>query len=73
MYTLTQSPIGLKMPNKTLKDLYSDEEMEVVLHDLSKSADYFDYISENHPVDPHMLSYIQMSIESILSRLEVEK
>lgn len=60
------------MPDKTLKDLYTSEEIEVVLHDLSQSADYFDYISENHPVDPDMLRYIQMSIESILHRLDSE-
>ena len=61
------------MPDKTLNDLYTDEEIEVVLHDLSQSADYFDYISENHPVDPDMLRYIQMSIESILHRLDSDK
>jgi predicted transcriptional regulator YheO len=58
------------MANKTLNELYTNEEIEVVLHDLNQSADYFDYIRENNPVDPDMLRYIQMSITSILHRLD---
>ena len=60
------------MENKTIKEIYTGDELEMITHDLAKSSDYLAYLSENNPVDVDMLRYIMLQTQSIIYRIENE-
>lgn len=59
------------MTKSTLENLYPDnDEHEIVITDLCNSADLIDSWLDGEPVDPDLLRYMVMSLDSLLHKVE---
>ena len=56
------------MKNKKLSDIFSGDDLEMVIQDLAQSADLIDSWLDEGEIDPDLLGYMAYFFESLTSK-----
>lgn len=57
---------------KTLDEEFKGEELDMITHDLAKTADIIDAWLEGEAVDPDLLKYMAMALSSLSEKFPQE-
>ncbi|HBH6895525.1 TPA: hypothetical protein KUM91_004698 [Serratia marcescens] len=56
------------MKNKKLSDIFSGDDLEMVIQDLAQSADLIDSWLDGDEIDPDLLGYMAYFFESLTNK-----